>query len=137
MLDENLESHLSRCPFLKQALFLSRQTFYQKGINAGREDNNDDEGGGEEEDEHITAPKASTFTSEMKRNAVYAMSVPQFCELIAKIKSLHASICNHIPHSYRIPEACSIWTNRQVDKYFHSISLLYIFLCTQSVLLNS
>ncbi|KAG8389613.1 hypothetical protein BUALT_Bualt02G0247300 [Buddleja alternifolia] len=121
VLDENLESHLSRCPFLKQAQSLSCQTFYQKGINAGREDNDDDdddEGGeGEEEgDEHKIAPKDSTFTSEMKRNAVYALSVPQFCELIAKIKTLHASICNCIPHSYRIPEACSIWTNRQVDK---------------------
>ncbi|KAK4482133.1 hypothetical protein RD792_009273 [Penstemon davidsonii] len=106
VLEENLESHLNRCPLLKQANSLHRQPFYQEGINAGRED-------GEEEQ---TSTKDSIFTSEMKRNAVYAMSVFEFSNLIAKIKSVHASICNCIPDSYKIPEACSIWTSRQVDK---------------------
>lgn len=103
MLEENLESHLSKCPLLKQTQSLSRQPFYQKGINAGTEDDE------QEED--------STFTSEMKRNAVYSMPVPKFLDLIAKIKSVHASICTTIPDSYKIPEACNIWTNREVDKY--------------------
>ncbi|KAK6118145.1 hypothetical protein DH2020_048129 [Rehmannia glutinosa] len=109
VLEENLESHLNRCPLLKQTQSLSRQPFYQRGINAGREDDEEEE---EEEGDTI----ATTFTSEMKRNAVYAMSVPEFSELIAKIKSVHASMCNSIPDSYKIPEACSIWTNREVDK---------------------
>lgn len=108
MLEENLESHLKRCPLLKQTQFLARQPFYQKGINAGTED---------EENEEEISPKDSTFTSEMKRTAVYSMSVPKFLDLIAKIKSVHASICSTIPDSYKIPEACSIWTNKEVDKY--------------------
>ncbi|KAL3827745.1 hypothetical protein ACJIZ3_016547 [Penstemon smallii] len=103
VLEENLESHLNRCPLLKQANSLHRQPFYQEGINAGRE-------------EEQTSTKDCIFTSEMKRNAVYAMPVPEFSNLIAKIKSVHASICNCIPVSYKIPEACSIWTSRQVDK---------------------
>ncbi|KAL0436029.1 UNVERIFIED_CONTAM: tRNA:m(4)X modification enzyme TRM13 [Sesamum radiatum] len=110
VLEENLQSHLNRCPLLKQAQSLSCQPFYQKGINSGREDEEEE---GEEMD---VVPKDSIFTSEMKRSAVYAMSAPRFLELIAKIKSVHASICNSIPDSFRIPEACSIWTNREVDK---------------------
>ncbi|KAH6777430.1 methyltransferase [Perilla frutescens var. hirtella] len=111
VLEENLESHLNRCPLLKQTQSLSRQPFYLKGINAGTEDDEQ-----EEEKEDKCSPKDSTFTSEMKRNAVYAMSVPRFLDLIAKIKSAHASLCSTIPDSYMIPEACSIWTNREVDK---------------------
>ncbi|KAL2239096.1 UNVERIFIED_CONTAM: tRNA:m(4)X modification enzyme TRM13 [Sesamum indicum] len=110
VLEENLQSHLNRCPLLKQAQSLSCQPFYKKGINAGREDEEEE---GEEMD---VLPKDSIVTSEMKRSAVYAMSAPKFLELIAKIKSVHASICNSIPDSFRIPEACSIWTNRKVDK---------------------
>lgn len=112
MLEANLESHLNRCPLLKQTQSLSRQPFYQKGINAGREDDYQ-----EEEKEEKISPEDSTFTSEMKRNTVYSMSVPKFLDLIAKIKSVHASICSSIPDSYKVPEACSIWTNREVDKY--------------------
>ncbi|KAL3648151.1 hypothetical protein CASFOL_009119 [Castilleja foliolosa] len=107
VLEENLGSHLKRCPLLKQAQSLSRQPFYQKGINAGREEEDDDD----------TDSEVAIVTSEMKRNAVYAMSVPRFSALIAKIKSVHASVCsNSIPDSYKVPEACSIWTNREVDK---------------------
>ncbi|GFP93610.1 tRNA:m(4)x modification enzyme trm13 [Phtheirospermum japonicum] len=107
VLDENLESHLNRCPLLKQAQSLSRQPFYQKGINAGRE---------EDDDDYNADSEVAIVTSEMKRNAVYAMPVPRFSELIAKIKSVHASVCNSFPDSYKVPEACSIWTNREVDK---------------------
>lgn len=112
MLEENLESHLNRCPLLKQTQSLSRQPFYQKGINAGSEDDAQ-----EEEKEEEISPIDYPFTSEMKRNAVYSMSVPKFMDLITKIKSVHASVCSTILDSYKIPEACSIWTNREVDKY--------------------
>ncbi|KAL8544785.1 hypothetical protein ACS0TY_005128 [Phlomoides rotata] len=111
VLEENLESHLNRCPLVKQAQSLSREPFYQKGINSGREE--EEEGNNAEA---AIARTGSLFTSEMKRKAVYAMSVPKFLELIARIKSVHASICNNIPDSYEIPEACSIWTNKEVDK---------------------
>ena len=104
MLEENLETHLNRCPLLTQTQSLSRQPFYQKGINAGSDDDEE------------KSKSDSSFTSEMKRNAVYSMAVPYFLDLIAKIKSVHASVCSTIPDSYRIPEACSIWTNREVDK---------------------
>lgn len=126
MLEENLESHLNRCPLLKQAQSLSSQPFYQKGINAGRDDEE------EEREEEDMAPQDSTFTSEMKRNAVYAMPVPKFSELIAKIKSVHASICNSIPDSFKIPEACSIWTNREIDKYSTKFTSLYNFCANRS-----
>ncbi|KAL6500218.1 hypothetical protein OROHE_025584 [Orobanche hederae] len=109
VLEENLESHLNRCPLLKQEQYLSRQPFYQRGINAGRDEE-------EEKEEGNTDPTVVTFTSDMKRNEVYDMTVPKFSELIAKIKSVHASMCNKIRDSYKIPEACSIWTNKEVDR---------------------
>ncbi|XP_047254351.1 tRNA:m(4)X modification enzyme TRM13 homolog isoform X9 [Capsicum annuum] len=52
----------------------------------------------------------------MKRNAVRAMTLFEFSQLINKIKSVHASICNDIRDSFKIPQACDIWTNRQVDR---------------------
>lgn len=109
VLEENLQGHLNRCPLLKQTQSLLSQPYYQKGVNAGGEED-------EEETPKSSGVKDSSVTSEMKRNAVYAMSVPEFSKLIAKIKSVHASICNDIRDSFKIPEACSIWTNRQVDK---------------------
>ncbi|XP_047254319.1 tRNA:m(4)X modification enzyme TRM13 homolog isoform X2 [Capsicum annuum] len=101
VLEENLQSHLKRCPFFKQAQSLSLQPFYQEGINAGKE----------EEEEGV-----QNFSSEMKRNAVRAMTLFEFSQLINKIKSVHASICNDIRDSFKIPQACDIWTNRQVDR---------------------
>ncbi|KAM7495765.1 hypothetical protein LguiA_020179 [Lonicera macranthoides] len=121
VLQENLESHCKRCPLLKQAQSLSLQPFYQKGINSGKE-----------EDDIICKPTTPTgthadadasikdsfdnITSEMKRKAVYAMNVTDFSKLITKIQSIHASICNDICHSQKIPNACDIWINRQVDR---------------------
>lgn len=98
VLKENLESHVKRCPLLKQAQSLSLQPFYQKGINAGEE---------EEED---------NVSSEMKRSAVYSMTVAQFCKLIKKIESVHASTCKDIWESYKVPEACNKWIKREVDR---------------------
>ncbi|XP_015163096.1 tRNA:m(4)X modification enzyme TRM13 homolog [Solanum tuberosum] len=100
VLEENLQSHLKRCPFFKQAQSLSIQPFYQEGINAGKEE---EEGG-------------QNFSSEMKRNAVHGMTLFEFSQLINKIKSIHASICSDIGDSFKIPQACDIWTNRQVDR---------------------
>ncbi|KAJ6710662.1 TRNA:M(4)X MODIFICATION ENZYME TRM13-like protein [Salix koriyanagi] len=85
-------------PLLKQAQSLSLQPFYQKGINAGNE---------EEED---------NVSSEMKRSAVYSMTVTQFCKLINKIESVHASTCMDILESYKVPEACNMWIKREVDR---------------------
>lgn len=112
MLEENLQSHLNRCPLLKQTKSLSSQPFYERGINSGREEDAE-----EDEGEENAAHKDCTYTSETKRNAVYAMSVPEFSELIAKIKTVHASLCSDIRDSHKLPEACSIWTNKEVDKY--------------------
>ncbi|KAL4598925.1 hypothetical protein ACB092_11G092200 [Castanea dentata] len=42
VLIEKLDWHVKRCPLLKQAQPLTLQPFYQKGINAGR-DNDDQE----------------------------------------------------------------------------------------------
>lgn len=99
VLKENFESHVKRCPLLKQAQSLSLQPFYQKGINAGKE---------EEEEDNVS--------SEMKRSAVYSMTVTQFCKLINKIESVHASTCKDIWESYKVPEACNMWINREVDR---------------------
>ncbi|XP_016506245.2 tRNA:m(4)X modification enzyme TRM13 [Nicotiana tabacum] len=99
VLEENLQSHLKRCPFYKQAQSLLLQPYYQEGINAGKEQQGD-----------------QNFSSEMKRNAVHSMTPFQFSLLINKIKSLHASLCNDIRDSFKIPQACDIWTNRQVDR---------------------
>ncbi|KAL3604529.1 hypothetical protein D5086_005388 [Populus alba] len=100
VLKENLESHVKRCPLLKQAQSLSLQPFYQKGINAGKEE--------EEEEDNVS--------SEMKRSAVYSMTVTQFCKLINKIESVHASTCKDIWESYKVPEACNMWIKREVDR---------------------
>jgi len=103
VLKENLESHVKRCPLLKQAQSLSLQPFYQKGINAGKEEEEE-----EEEEDNVS--------SEMKRSAVYSMTVTQFCKLINKIESVHASTCKDIWESYKVPEACSMWIKREVDR---------------------
>lgn len=97
VLESNLQTHLRRCPLLKHKNSLSLQPFYQKGINGGHDDHEQD------------------VTSESKRMAVHSMTVPQFMKLIAKIKSVHASICNHIQDSFNLPEACRIWINRAID----------------------
>lgn len=108
MLEENFEGHLKRCPLLKQAQSLSTQPFYQKGINAGKE----------EEEEEALNPSGvqDKVTSELKRNAVHGLSVPEFFELIRKIESVHVLICKDIRDSYKVPEACSRWINREVDR---------------------
>ncbi|KAK9266716.1 hypothetical protein L1049_007369 [Liquidambar formosana] len=100
VLEENLEGHVKRCPLLKQVQSLTLQPYYQKGINGGKED---------EKEEETPAPTLGFLentTSEMKRNAVYSMTVLEFSNLICKIEAIHSSICNDIRDSYKVPEAC-------------------------------
>ncbi|WZZ41615.1 hypothetical protein YC2023_037874 [Brassica napus] len=104
-LPENLESHVKRCPLLKQNVALSGQVFYQKGINAGNE-----------EEEEKMGSCYSVVTSEMKRNLVYSMSVSEFHQLIKKIEAVHCSIRNDIEDSHLSPEACNIWFNKEIDR---------------------
>ncbi|XWS46499.1 hypothetical protein CRYUN_Cryun14cG0072400 [Craigia yunnanensis] len=111
VLQENLEGHLKRCPLLKQVQSLSTQPFYQKGVNAGKED--------ELEEQETLIPTSGSFdnvTSEMKRNIVYSLNVPEFFKLIRMIESVHDQICKDIKDSYKIPEACGIWIKREVDR---------------------
>ncbi|MBA0578968.1 hypothetical protein Gorai_021237, partial [Gossypium raimondii] len=52
----------------------------------------------------------------MKRNAVYSLNISEFFEMIGKIESVHAQICNDIKDSYKIPEACGVWIKGEVDR---------------------
>ncbi|EOX95394.1 Methyltransferases isoform 1 [Theobroma cacao] len=111
VLQENLEGHVRRCPLLKQVQSLSTQPFYQKGVNAGKDD--------EQKEPETLIPTSGSFdnvTSEMKRNALYSLNISQFFDLIRKIESVHAQICKDIKDSYKIPEACGIWIKREVDR---------------------
>lgn len=119
MLKENLDWHVKRCPLLKQVQSLTLQPFYQKGINAGRDNDDDDD---EEKVEDLVAinKPGSDFldniSSEMKRRAVYGMSAPDFCKLIEKIEAVHGLICKDIRDSYKMPEACNVWMKREIDR---------------------
>lgn len=124
VLKENLDGHIKRCPFLKQLQSLSIQSFYQKGINAG-----EDEDDPIEEEiikgikvEDLALPIAGSLdhiASEMKRKTVYGMNVPEFCNLIGKIESIYESMSKDVKESYKIPEACGMWIKRQVDRYMY------------------
>ncbi|CAH2072077.1 unnamed protein product [Thlaspi arvense] len=105
VLQENLEGHVKRCPLLKQTVALSGQRFYQKGINAGNE-----------EEEMGPCCPDSVVTSEMKRTLVYSMSVSKFHQLINRIEAVHDCICKDIEDSYLSPEACNIWFNKEIDR---------------------
>ncbi|KAF5732056.1 Methyltransferases isoform 1 [Tripterygium wilfordii] len=107
VLEENLEGHVKRCPFLKNVQSLALQPYYHKGINAGSE---------EVGQQRNTLSLDKDITSEMKRSAVYSMSIPEFQDLLRKIRNIHSSICKDIRDSYKIPEACGIWIKREVDR---------------------
>ena len=90
---------------------MSTQPFYQKGVNAGKEE--------ELEEQETLIPTSGSFdnvTSEMKRNIVYSLNIPEFFKLIRKIESVHDQICKDIKDSYKIPEACGIWIKSEVDR---------------------
>ncbi|KAK7308669.1 hypothetical protein VNO77_42289 [Canavalia gladiata] len=109
VLEQNLKGHVKRCPMLKQVQSLSVQPFYQKGINAGSD--------GEEETSRFDDSRLPymTVTSEMKRNDLHKMSVPEFCNLIEKIESLHESLCKDIQDSIQMPEVCSLWIKSGIE----------------------
>ncbi|TQE11520.1 hypothetical protein C1H46_002895 [Malus baccata] len=122
VLSENLEGHVRRCPLLKQVESLTNQPFYQKGINAGKEDDHDEieslgvEGPGDLASSNEPVLGALDIVSEMKRNAVYSMTVPDFYKLVEKIESVHESLCKDIRDSYKVTEACAMWIKREVDR---------------------
>ncbi|XP_043711860.1 tRNA:m(4)X modification enzyme TRM13 isoform X1 [Telopea speciosissima] len=122
VLQENLESHLRRCPFLKQLQSLKQQPFYKKGINGGRDDDVDDVKVNSKDAENFTFSNkelplpSDDITSNMKRNAVYNMTVPEFSQLMRKIESIHSSISSEIHELYNIPEVCGIWINKGIDR---------------------
>jgi tRNA:m4X modification enzyme len=41
--------------------------------------------------------------------------VPEYCKLIEKIESVHGLICKDIWDSYKILEACIMWSKGEVD----------------------
>lgn len=103
---------------------LTLQPFYQKGINAGKEADQEEletfrpEGADDLESSNDPASGSlDNILSEMKRNAVYSMTVIDFYKLIEKIEHVHESICKDIQDSYKVPEACGIWIKREVDRY--------------------
>ncbi|GAB2298515.1 hypothetical protein Dimus_032578 [Dionaea muscipula] len=107
VLGDNLEGHIKRCPFAKQAQALSLQPYYQKGINRGKDESTREKDEEEEEGD---------VSSEMKRNGVYSMSVSEFSKLLGLIRDVHCTICKDIRDSYRIPKACGMWIKREVDR---------------------
>ncbi|XP_061369030.1 uncharacterized protein LOC133311916 isoform X2 [Gastrolobium bilobum] len=113
MLEQNLNWHVKRCPLLKQVQSLSLQPFYQKGINAGSDGEQQ-----EEETSGVDDSSLSTMTvsSEMKRNALHRMSLPEFCNLIEKIESFHESLSKDIQDSFQMPEVCSLWIKSRVEE---------------------
>lgn len=107
VLEENMEGHLKKCPLLKQTQSLLSQPYYQKGINQATHDSLQPQ----QEEEEVE------FTSKMKRNWVYNLSVPQFYELLSKIRCIHTCICkDNIEFSYKVPPACDLWIKRQMDR---------------------
>ncbi|KAI3977283.1 hypothetical protein MKX01_030909 [Papaver californicum] len=98
ILGENVEAHIKVCPFFKQAQSLTLQPFYKKGSNSGRQK--------DFKLENIENVSGDIITSEMKRNAVYKMT----------IEAVYMSTCSDIRESFKEPEACRIWMNREVDR---------------------
>ncbi|KAK7273928.1 hypothetical protein RIF29_14996 [Crotalaria pallida] len=113
VLEQNLQGHVKRCPMLKQAQSLSLQPFYQKGINAGSDEEQE-----EEETSDVDGSRLPTMnvSSEMKRNAVQKMSVIEFCNLIEKIEDLHESLYKDIEDSHQMPDVCSLWIKTKVEE---------------------
>ena len=109
VLEDNLEAHVKKCPLLKQAQTLSLQPYYQKGINRVRDESAQNGERKEQQEED--------FSSEMKRKLVYNLTASQLTDLLCKIRAVHSSICKEIGISYKVPEACNVWIQRQVDGY--------------------
>lgn len=102
VLYENLDSHIKRCPFRKQAQALESKPYYYKGINSGG-------GAGDLEEENVG--------SAAKRSAIFKLSVTEFHDLVKKIKSIHSAIVEGLKYSYAVPDACDKWLKQQVDRW--------------------
>ncbi|KAJ8446450.1 hypothetical protein Cgig2_019343 [Carnegiea gigantea] len=112
VLEDNLEAHVKKCPLLKQAQTLSLQPYYQKGINRGRDESAQN---GERKEQQEEEEQEDDFSSEMKRKLVYNLTASQLTDLLCKIRAVHSSMCKEIGISYKVPEACNVWIQRQVD----------------------
>ncbi|OAY62550.1 tRNA:m(4)X modification enzyme TRM, partial [Ananas comosus] len=97
VLQENLDSHVKRCPLRKQAEALEAQPYYSESINAG------------DPDEIIVSSAA-------KRSAIYNLSVLEFYDLVDKIRSVHSAAATALQDSYVVPEACEAWLKGQIDR---------------------
>ncbi|XP_037444302.1 tRNA:m(4)X modification enzyme TRM13-like isoform X1 [Triticum dicoccoides] len=97
--EENLEAHVGKCPFRKQADALAGQPYYSKGINSG----GGDAGG-------------AAVTSASKRASVHKLSEEEFWALVGKIRSAHAAAAVQMRESYIAPDACDKWMKGQVDR---------------------
>lgn len=82
----------------------------------------------EEEDGSSSGLVDSVISSEMKRKAVYAMSMLQLYELLGKISTIDDSISDNIRDSHKIPESCNLWINHEVDRYSLYIYTSYVVL---------
>nr|CAD1821890.1 unnamed protein product [Ananas comosus var. bracteatus] len=94
---ENLDSHVKRCPLRKQAEALEAQPYYSETINAGD-------------------PDEITVSSAAKRSAIYNLSVLEFYDLVDKIRSVHSAAATALQDSYVVPEACEAWLKGQIDR---------------------
>uniref|UniRef100_A0A0D9W116 tRNA:m(4)X modification enzyme TRM13 n=1 Tax=Leersia perrieri TaxID=77586 RepID=A0A0D9W116_9ORYZ len=95
VLEENLETHVSKCPFKKQAAALAAQPFYSKGINSR---------GGE------------GVTSAAKRATVHRLTEDELRALIEKIKSVHGAAAVAMRDSHLVTDACDKWMRNQADR---------------------
>ncbi|KAJ1418384.1 S-adenosyl-L-methionine-dependent methyltransferase [Sesbania bispinosa] len=80
-------------------------------VNAGSDGEQEEETSGVDD----SALPTMSISSEMKRNALHRMSVPEFCNLIEKIESFHESLCKDIQDSFQLPEVCSLWIKSGVE----------------------
>lgn len=99
VLRENLDSHVKKCPFKKQAEALETKPYYSKGINGG---------GG--------TPEEEKTGSEAKRRAVHKLSLDEFDRLIGKIRAFHSWFQLELLESFAEPDACTKWLKQQIDR---------------------
>ncbi|KAL4203045.1 hypothetical protein AMTRI_Chr02g266580 [Amborella trichopoda] len=139
ILPENLDAHVKKCPLHKQVEALKMQSFYKKGINSGRDVPFVDRsitphievadtiasrtsemlGCAKCSESALYAkdcPESPNVSSEMKKKEIYEMSEQEFLSLLNKITSIHSSIASNIEDSYIVPESCSCWLSKQLDR---------------------
>ncbi|KAL6008751.1 hypothetical protein ACLOJK_021977 [Asimina triloba] len=105
------------------------QPFYKKGVNGGKDEDSVmyvDAAVIASKEVENPVPSTSTLksssepsniSSEMKRDAIYKMSTPEFFDLLKRIKLIHGSVVQNIKESYTVPKACDKWRTKQLDRY--------------------